>query len=48
MPDYKEMYLKLFRETSKAILALQKAQQATEEMYATSDSADEEKYPPQV
>ena len=33
MPDYKEMYLHLFRETTKAINALQQAQQATEEMF---------------
>lgn len=33
MPDYKEMYFTLFRETRKAISILQKAQQLTEEMY---------------
>ena len=33
MPDWKEMYLTLFREMSIAIEVLQKAQQATEEAY---------------
>jgi hypothetical protein len=59
MPDYKEMYLVLFRETTKAITALQNAQQTTEEMYIvdggnenlnaanSSDRADEENHPPQ-
>ena len=40
MPDYKEMYLVLFRETTKAITALQKAQQTTEEMYITDEEND--------
>lgn len=59
MPDYKEMYLVLFRETTKAIMALQKAQQVTEEMYIADegndnpndvnsiDKVDEENHPPQ-
>ena len=33
MPDYKEMYFTLFREVTKAIEHLQKAQQLAEEMY---------------
>ena len=33
MPDYKEMYNVLFRETTKAISALQAAQQRTEAMF---------------
>jgi len=33
MPDWKEMYLHLFRETEKAINILVEAQQQCEEMY---------------
>lgn len=33
MPDYREMYYILFRETAKAISVLQNAQRKTEEMY---------------
>ena len=33
MPDYKEMYLHLMRETEKAIRILIRAQQGCEEMY---------------
>ena len=40
MPDYKEMYQKLFRSMTKAITILQEAQQATEEMYISSAPAD--------
>ncbi len=41
MPDYKEMYYHLFRETAKAIEILQKAQQKTEELYiSASPSTD--------
>lgn len=59
MADYKKMYLVLFHETTKAITALQNAQQTTEEMYIvdegnenlndenSSDKADEENRPPQ-
>jgi len=36
MPDYKEMYQKLFGLTTKAIAILQEAQQATEEMYISA------------
>lgn len=39
MPDYKELYTLLFRETTKAILMLQKAQQQTEELYISDDPA---------
>ena len=50
MSDYKEMYLVLFRETAKAIAALQKAQQITEEMYIadtdSDDKADKENHSP--
>jgi len=38
MPDYKKMYAILFRETTKAISTLQKAQQQTEEIYISDDS----------
>ena len=41
MGNYKDMYITLFNETSKAILALQKAQQLTEEMYMADDSTDD-------
>ena len=37
MPDYKEMYFTLFREVTKAIEHLQKAQQIVEEMYMESE-----------
>jgi len=58
LPDYKEMYRILFRETTEAIYVLQKAQQQTEEMYMTADTAnrfivmrgdadDADKQPPQ-
>ena len=40
MPDYKEMYRILFHETSKAILALQNAQQKTEAIYIADDGQD--------
>ena len=44
MPDYEEMYHILFRETTKTILALQRAQQLAEEVYlydATVEKPDE-------
>ena len=43
MPDYQEMYLKLMRETEKAIRILQQAQLDCEELYlqSTEDEADE-------
>lgn len=40
MPDYKEMYLTLFHETTKAIHILQAAQQKTEELYLDDDLVD--------
>jgi hypothetical protein len=36
MPDYKEMYLKLFRATEEAVNLLIDAQQACEELYITA------------
>ncbi len=41
MPDYKEMYLTLFRDTAKAISILQLAQQKTEEIYISDESSSE-------
>jgi len=35
MPDYKEMYLRLFRATEEAIDLLVSAQQACEELYVS-------------
>ncbi len=35
MPDYKEMYLKLFRSCTQAIHLLEEAQRETEEMFAS-------------
>lgn len=40
MPDYKEMYLNLFRAQTRAITILQEAQQLTEEIYIQSEPAD--------
>ena len=37
MPDYKEMYFTLFREVTKTIEHLQKAQQIVEDMYIESE-----------
>ena len=37
MPDYKEMYLTLMRETEKAIRTLTEAQRACEELYLRDD-----------
>ena len=37
MPDYKEMYLTLMRETEKAIRTLTEAQRACEELYLQDD-----------
>lgn len=36
MPDYKEMYLKLFRATENAMRILEEAQLECEEMYISS------------
>lgn len=40
MPDYKKMYVTLFKETTKAINILQSAQQRTEEIYISDDTKD--------
>ena len=40
MPDYKEMYIKLFQSQTRAIGILQEAQQETEGMYIDSDPPD--------
>ena len=40
MADYKNMYLKLFRETTKAIELLQNAQIECEDIYINSPDAD--------
>ena len=40
MPDYKEMYLKLFRATEHAISCLITAQQECEELYIRSSEAE--------
>ena len=40
MPDYKEMYLKLFRATEKAINELIAAQQECEELYLNSEEPE--------
>ena len=41
MPDYKEMYLKLMRETEKAIRILEQAQLDCEELYLQSEDEDD-------
>jgi len=43
MPDYKEMYLKLMRETEKAIRILEQAQLDCEELYLQSEDEDDTK-----
>jgi hypothetical protein len=40
MPDYAEMYKKLFRSQTKAIQILQQAQQETEELYISDEGPD--------
>ena len=40
MPDYAAMYRKLFNSQTQAIEILQKAQQATEEMYLSAPEPD--------
>ena len=40
MPDYKEMYIKLFQSQTRAIGILQEAQLETEGMYIDSDPPD--------
>ena len=40
MPDYKEMYLHLMRETEKSIRILTEAQQECEEMYLSAPETE--------
>ena len=40
MPNYKEMYVTLFKETAKAINILQAAQQQTDEIFISDDTED--------
>lgn len=40
MPDYKEMYLKLFRASEQAISTLIQAQRECEELYISQPEAD--------
>ena len=40
MPDWKEMYLHLMRETERAVRILTEAQQACEELYLRSDGPE--------
>ena len=40
MPDYQEMYLKLFRATEKAINTLIEAQRECEEMYLSAEDTE--------
>jgi hypothetical protein len=55
MPDYKEMYLTLFRSVTRAIAILQEAQQQIEEIYISEerpnirviDISNQEKAPPE-
>ena len=42
VPDYREMYFTLMRETEKAIKLLIAAQQKCEELYLTADDEPEE------
>ena len=44
MPDYKNMYRKLFNAVTEAIEILQKAQTDAEEMYINSTEIDETKF----
>ena len=43
MPDYKEMYLKLFNKVTDAIEILKEAQKETEEIYIKSLEEEENK-----
>ena len=43
MPDYKEMYLSLFRATEKAINILIEAQNKCEDMYIEAEDEEEDK-----
>ena len=40
MPDWKEMYLHLMRETERAVRILTEAQQACEDLYLRSDGPE--------
>ena len=42
MPDYEELYLKLFRETEEAIRILVSAQQTCEELYLAMGDQEED------
>lgn len=43
MPDYKELYLKMFRTTEQAINLLIKTQKECEELYIASSESEEAK-----
>lgn len=45
MPDYKEMYLTLFRATEKAINTLIEAQRACEELYISKPNTELRVFP---
>ena len=47
MPDWKEMYLTLFRETEKAINILTDAQRRCEEMYINAPEPEIRLLPPE-
>ena len=47
MPDWKEMYLTLFRETEKAINILTDAQRRCEEMYISAPEPEIRLLPPE-
>ena len=47
MPDWKEMYLTLFRETEKAINILTDAQRRCEEMYISAPEPEISLLPPE-
>lgn len=42
MPDYKEMYLKLFRASEEAVNLLIAAQRECEELYISGDDTEKE------
>lgn len=42
MPDYKEMYLTLFRATEKAVRILTQAQVQAEELFLSAEDDEEE------
>ena len=45
MPDYKELYFKMFRASEEAIRTLVAIQQECEELYLSSQEAEEEAAP---